>query len=118
MSLRQIILDKLKTDHRGIEHPIRKEDLMSYLYEVGAISDVDEQSERTVRKVISANDEICNAGCGYYVAREVGHKEDVEQAIEYLTETYERPVIIKINKKKLAFPQYYPRFDPGQMDLF
>ena len=121
MSAEKAILDKLRWDHVGMNRPILLDGLLNYLCESGVI-DLDEKNrsywERTVRRIIAENQEICNIGHGYFLARKIGHKEDVEETIQYLRRTYEEPLRIKIANKKLEFPQYYPKFDPNQKELF
>jgi len=118
MTLPDTILRKLKREHLGCEKPILLDDLMLYLLRIRAIEEINESSERTVRKAIAANLRICNAGNGYYLARLRGHKEDVEQANKYTWRTYVVPLESKMAQKKKAFPQYYPRFDDRQGELW
>ena len=118
-TLPDTILKKLKREHLGREKPILLLDLMLYLLRIRAIKVIDKNSERTVRLAIAPNLRICNAGNGYYLARIRGHKEDVELAQEYTHRTYVVPLEVKMNRKKKAFPQYYPNYDErqGELDL-
>ena len=116
--LPDIILSKLEREHRGIEHAILLDDLLDWLLERGHIEKIDEHTERRIRAIIAKNVKICNAGEGYYLARERGHKEDVEEAIRYINRTYKIPIENKIEEKRRAFLQYYPELDDRQMRLF
>ena len=82
------------------------------------IEKIGENEERRIRQTIAKYPIICNAGEGYYIARERDHREDVEAAIKYLDWTYQVPLRKKRAEKKAAFPQYYPDFDPRQGELF
>ena len=118
MTLPEIILSKLEREHRGIEHAILLDNFLEWLLEHNHIEKIDEHSERRVRAIIAKNVKICNAGEGYYLAREWGHKEDVEEAVRYIERTYKIPIENKIKEKREAFIQYYPELNPKQMELF
>ena len=118
MNLENIIQDILALNHKGKHRPLSLDKLLKTLHEMGEIEKIDLNTERHVRKAISRKDEICNAGFGYYLARERDHKEDVEESIKYLLFTYQKPLNDKVSRKKMAYPQYYPDFDPNQMELF
>ena len=114
MTLSQIILKKLASEHRGIENAILLDDLLDWLFENEHIAEINEHSERRVRSIIAKDITICNAGGGYYKAREKGHKEDIEEAVRYIERTYKVPIENKIKEKKGAFPQYYPELDESR----
>jgi len=119
MNLSFAIVNKLQREHLGKDYPIKLDPLLLYLEGIGAIKDrFDKDEQRKVRAVIAEYPEICNAGQGYYWARGKGHKEDIDATLDYLDRTYIAPIAIKKAKKKVAFPQYYPRFNPNQGELF
>lgn len=122
MTLSQAILDLIKNNYLGIENPISLEALLKWLHDRRYINITDEKSrrnaDRRVRQIISIHQKICNAGEGYYWGRSKGHKEDVEEAIQYIERTYKYPINHKIEEKKKAFRQYYPEPDMCQGDLF
>ena len=114
--LQYAIWEILFWNHRGKDNPMTLEALMIQLLEDKLIKKIGKNSERRVREAIAGLKKVCNAGEGYYLVREFGHPEDVEEACRYTYRTYVQPLLDKIARKKKAFPQYFPKKEDEPKD--
>lgn len=114
MTLIEAILWKIKGSAIGRNHAICRKDLLQYLYDIGIIYRITESIDREMRAIIENHPEICSCEDGYFYD---GGPEDVAYSVEYIRKKA-IPLLVKINRRKMAYPQYYPDFDPKQGELF
>jgi len=105
---------KIKRNHIGKECAIVRRGLLNYLYDLKIIDRITDSEDRELRELIEVHPEICSCEAGYYYD---GGVEDVEYSIRYLQKKL-IPLKVKINKRKEAYPKYYPDFDTRQGELF
>ena len=118
MNIQRLILRKLREECVGRLSAIKMKDLLDWLYDEGAfICGVTKltTANRETREAIEIMPIICSCESGYYLVRE-GEEgyEDVKYAIKYI-EKKAMPLLVKMRRKKEAYPQF---FKGDQGDLF
>lgn len=106
MTISEIVLEKIKTFHKGKENAIKRKDLLAFcqLYD-------SEITDRELRKTVKTIPIICTFERGYFVATS---KEESDYSIEYLKKKI-FPLWEDIKNIQLAYPQYY---QDEQLELF
>lgn len=105
MNLEQIILSKLRREHRGIENAIIRQELLSYCryYDFGL-------TDRELRRIVEglASEGVCPSERGYYIARNIF---EAKLAKEYL-EKKAKPLFKRARK-------IYDYYEKGkQLELY
>ena len=98
MNLKQIILSKLRREHRGIENAIIRQELLSYCqyYDFGI-------TDRELRKIVKTIPQVCNCEKGYFIPKNL---DEVRYAVEYLKKKI-FPLWDDIKRIQEAYPEYF-----------
>jgi hypothetical protein len=107
--LADLIYRKLRLDHVGMSHAIKREDLLNYI-NANALSGV--YSDRDMRRAIENHlPGVLSGPRGYWLPDPAQQNEDVNKAVNYLTKK-----IIGLSKRRSRILEQYP--DAKQGELF
>lgn len=98
MNLSEIILVKIKKDHRGKENSCKRRYLLSYAHYFEP-----DLTDRKLRKLVKRIPKICTFERGYFIATS---KEESDYSIEYLKKKI-YPLWEDVKNIQLAYPEFY-----------
>ncbi len=105
--LADLIYRKLRLDHVGMSHAIRREDLQAYL---NSLSE-EYISDRDMRRAIENHLPMVLSGPhGYWLPDPERQNQDVNKAVGYLTKK-----IIGLAKRRRGLLEAYPEAKQGQL---
>jgi hypothetical protein len=108
--LADLIYRKLRLDHVGMNHAIKREDLQAYLNRICG-DGADYISDRDMRRAIENHLPMVLSGPhGYWLPDPVNQNRDVNKAVGYLTKK-----IIGLDKRRRAILGAYPEANQGEL---
>lgn len=109
MPLADLIYRKLRLEHVGMAHAIKREDLLKYL---DGLLPMEFLTDRDMRRAIENHLPMVLTGPrGYWLPDPVNQNDEVNKAVDYLTSK-----IAGLSRRKKAILMAYP--DAAQRELF